>query len=125
MFFNLRRFFPQNCRRMNKFVLHCNKCTIVTRFFNLDFVGRYPWKKFAKQIFFVCEQANLSPSDRFRKNFPTVQNGPEKRKNYYLIKLVSKSKREIRKKHTSFLVFHFWDLKFMPNESALNSASDN
>ena len=38
MFFNLCRFFPQNYRRMNKFVLHCNRCTIVTRFFNLDFV---------------------------------------------------------------------------------------
>ena len=37
MFFNLRRFFPQKHGRMKKFVLHCNKCTVVTRFFNLDF----------------------------------------------------------------------------------------
>ena len=38
MFFNLRRFLPQKHRRMKKFVLHCNGCTVVTRFFNLDFV---------------------------------------------------------------------------------------
>ena len=39
---------------------------------------------------FLSEQANFSASDRLGGNFPTVQNGPEKRKNLYLTKLVSK-----------------------------------
>ena len=69
---------------------------------------------------FLSEQGNFSASDRLGKNFSTVQNGLEKRKNLYLIKLVSKSKRAIRKGHTSFLVFHFWDLKLVPIDSALN-----
>ena len=34
----LRRFLPQKQRRTKKFVLHGNRCTVVTRFFNLDFV---------------------------------------------------------------------------------------
>ena len=38
MFCNLRRFLPQKHRRMNKFALHCNRFTIVTRFLNLGFV---------------------------------------------------------------------------------------
>ena len=38
MFFNLRRVLPQKYRQMKKFVLHCNRCTVVTQFFNLDFV---------------------------------------------------------------------------------------
>ena len=38
MFFNLRRFLFQKHGRMKKLVLHCNRCTVVTRFFNLDFV---------------------------------------------------------------------------------------
>ena len=37
MFFNLHRFLPLKHRRMKKFVLHCNRCTVVTRFFNLFF----------------------------------------------------------------------------------------
>ena len=37
-FFNFRRFLPQKLRRMKKFVLHFSRCTVVTRFFNLDFV---------------------------------------------------------------------------------------
>ena len=44
-------------------------------------------------------------------------------KTLYLIKLVSKLKRAIRKEHKSFLVFHFWDLKLVLIDSALNSAS--
>ena len=40
MFFNLRRFHPQKHRRMKKFILHCNRCTMVTRFVSLDFVDR-------------------------------------------------------------------------------------
>ena len=38
MFFNLRRFLLQKHRRMKKFILHCNRFTVVTRYFNLDFV---------------------------------------------------------------------------------------
>ena len=38
MFFNLRRLLPQKHRRMKKFVLHSNGCTVVTRFFNLNSV---------------------------------------------------------------------------------------
>ena len=35
--------------------------------------------------------------------------------------MASKSKRAIRKVHINFLLFHFWDLKLVPNDSALNS----
>ena len=35
---NLRRFLPQKLRRMRKFDSHCSRCTVVARFFNLDFV---------------------------------------------------------------------------------------
>ena len=48
-----------------------------------------------------------------------------KRKTLYLIKLVSKWKRTIRKGHTTFLIFHFWDLKLVPIVPALNSVSGN
>ena len=50
---------------------------------------RFPWNEVAKQKFFMSEQVNFSASDQLGRNFPTVQNGPEKRKNR-LIKLVSK-----------------------------------
>ena len=42
------------------------------------------------KIFFLSKPANFSASDRSGRNFPTVQNGPEKRRNHCLIKLVSK-----------------------------------
>ena len=45
--------------------------------------GRYPWKEVAKQKNVLSEQVKFSASDRFRRNLPTVQNGPEKRKNYF------------------------------------------
>ena len=70
----------------------------------------------------MSEQANFSASYRVGR---TVQNGPEKRENLYLIKLVSKLKRAIGKGHAAFLIFHFWDLKLAPIDSALNSASGN
>ena len=38
--------------------------------------------------------------------------------------MVSKWKRSIRKGYTSFLLFHFWDLKLVSIGSALSSASD-
>ena len=60
---------------------------------------------------FLSELANFSVSDRLGRNFPTLQNGLKKRKNLYLIKLVSKWKRANRKGHTSFFGFDFWDLK--------------
>ena len=52
--------------------------------------GRYPWNKVAEKKNFLSEQANSFASDRLGRNFPTVQNGPKKRKNLYLIKLVLK-----------------------------------
>ena len=56
--------------------------------------GRYPWnyavKQKAKTKKKKFETANFSASDRLRRIFPTVENGLEKRKNLYLIKLVSK-----------------------------------
>ena len=111
---------------MKKFVLHCIRCTVVTRFCNLDF-ARISKKgtlgtRFLSKTFFLSEQVNFSASDRLGRNFPTVQNGLEKGKNLYLIKSVLKWKRAIRKMHTRFLVFHFWDLKLVPINSALNSA---
>ena len=75
--------------------------------------------------FFLSEQANFSASERLGKKFPTVQNGPEQKKNLSLIKLVSKWKKAITKEHTRFLVFHFWDLKLVPIDSVLNSTSGN
>ena len=79
--------------------------------------GRYPRNELDKQrSFFVWPSL---------QNFPTVQNGPENRKDLYLIKLVSKWKRAIKKEHTSFLLFHFLGLKLVPINSAINSASDN
>ena len=36
-----------------------------------------------------------------------------------------KMKRSIRKRRTSFLLFHFWDLKLVSINSALNSAPGN
>ena len=62
------------------------------------------WSEVDKQkTFFVWAPAK----DRFGRNFTTVQNRPEKRKNICLIKLVSKRKRAIRKGYTKFLVFSF------------------
>ena len=86
--------------------------------------GRFPWNEVAKQKVFMSEQANFSASDQLGRNSPTVQNGPEKRKNR-LIKLVSKWKRASRKGDTSFLFFYFWDLKLVPIDLALNFASGN
>ena len=120
MLFILRRFLPQNHRRMKKFVLHFNRCTVEHGFFTLILSV---YKRKVPLCPFFSEQTNFSTSDRLGRNFPTVQNGPEKRKNLYLIKLVTKWKRAIRKGHTSFLVFHFWDLELVPIHSALNSAS--
>ena len=91
--------------------------------FCLYIKGRYPWNEVTKWVFFLSEQVNFSAPDRLGRNFTTAQNGPKKRKNLYLIKLVSKWKRAIRKGHTSFLIFHFWDLKLMQIDLALNSAS--
>ena len=37
------RFLPQKRRRIKNFVLHCNRCTVVTGLFNLNFV--HIWKE--------------------------------------------------------------------------------
>ena len=87
MFFNLRRFLPQKLRRM-KLVLHCSKCTVVTRFFHLAFVRIQKEgilrTKLVSKMFFLSEQANFFSFRPTWKKFPTVQNAPEKRKNLYL-----------------------------------------
>ena len=38
MLFNLRLILTQKHRQMKKFILRCNRCTVVTRLFNLDIV---------------------------------------------------------------------------------------
>ena len=87
MFFNFRTFLPQKLTRMKKFVFRSSRCTVVTQFFNQDFD---PWNEVAKQKIFLSKQANFYCFRPTWKNFSTVQNGLEKRKNFYLIKLVSK-----------------------------------
>ena len=74
----LRRFLPQKHRRTKKFVLHGNRCTVVTQFFNLDFVRIKNEAKLGTRLLsktFLSEQANFSASDRFGRNYLTVQNG--------------------------------------------------
>ena len=61
---------------------------------------RFPWNEVAKQILFLSEPANFTDSDR-------------------LGSMGLKMKRAIRKKHTSFLLFHFWDLESVSIDSAL------
>ena len=74
---------------------------------------------------FLSKPPYFSASDRLGRNFSTVRNGLEIRKNFYLIKLVSKGKNAIRKRHTGCLLFNFWDLNLVQIDSALNSASGN
>ena len=67
---------------MKKFVLHCKICTVVTRFLNVNFVpiqkeDTLGTRLISKKLF-LSESANCFNSDRFRRNSPTVQNGPEK-----------------------------------------------
>ena len=118
----LSRFLPQKHRWIKKFVLHCNRCTVVSRFFNLNFIGICKEDTLGTRLRskkkFLSEPANFSASDRLRRNFSTVENGLEKRKNLSLIELVLKWKREIRKGYTSFLLFQFWNLKLVPIDSA-------
>ena len=63
MFFNLRSIYSQKHIRMKKFILHGNRCIVVTRFFNLDFArhikGRYPWNEVAEQKIFLSQQASF------------------------------------------------------------------
>ena len=63
MFFNLRSIYSQKHIRMKKFILHGNRCIVVTRFFNLDFArhvkGRYPWNEVAEQKIFFSQQASF------------------------------------------------------------------
>ena len=59
------------------------------------------------------------PCFRLGRNFPTVPNYPKNEK-IYLIKLVSKWKRAIRKGYTRFLFFNCWDLKLVPIASIGN-----
>ena len=123
------RFLPQKRRWMKNFVLHCNRCTVVTGLFNLNFV--HIWKEgtlgtrlISEEVFFVWASKFFCSRPTWEK-FPTVQNGLGKRRSLYLIKLVSKRKWTIRKGHTSLLFFHFWSLKLVPIDLGLNSVSGN
>ena len=69
------------------------------------------WYNLKKKKTFLSELPNFLALDWLGKEFQTVQTCPKKRKNLYLIKLVSKWKRANRKGHTSFFGFDFWDLK--------------
>ena len=60
------------------------------------------------QIFFYLNRLIFSASDRLARNFPAVQNGPEKRKNFIQLNWPQN---------------HFYYLKLVPIDSALNSAS--
>ena len=59
---------------MKNFVLHCNRCTVVTGLFNLN-VARI-WKegtlgtRLISEEVFLSEPANFSVSDRLGRNFP-------------------------------------------------------
>ena len=92
-------------------------------------VPRYPWGTLGTRLISkkkkLFELANFSASNRLRGNFITVKNCLQQRKNPYLTKLVSKWKRALRKGYANFLVFLFLDLKLVPIDSALNSASCN
>ena len=75
-------------------ILHCNRCTVVAQFFNLNFIQytpeRYPWNEVHQQNFFLFEPANYSATEQLGRNFSTVQKYPEKKKNLCLIKSISK-----------------------------------
>lgn len=90
--------------------------------FNLNFVwiGRPLGTRLIREKnIFLSEPANFYASDRFGISFQTVQNCQKNGKTFYLIRLVSKWKETIRKGYMSFLVFHFWNLKFVAIDSAL------
>ena len=106
--------------------MHCSYAIFSSKFCPY-MKGRYSWKKVDEQKKKICVnrlvfllQTNLQEISE-----KTVQNGLEKRKNLYLIKLLSKWKMAIRKGHTSFLLFHFCYLKLVLIDSALNSVSGN
>ena len=67
------------------------------------------------------EPANFSASDRLGRNFPIVQNGLEKKENTLFNQIGLKMKKG--KRHMSFLLFHFWNLKLESIDSALSSAT--
>ena len=54
-----------------------------------------------------AEPANFSASDELGRNFPTVQNDLEQRKNLYLIKLVSVMKNSNYKRAYELFAFLF------------------
>ena len=67
----------------------------------------------------MSEPANCCTSDRLGKYFSTVQNGPEFRK----LNSFQNENEQLKKDIRAFLFFHFWDLKLVTIDLALNSAS--
>ena len=76
-------------------------------------------------MIFSPDPANFSASYKPREEFPKVWESPEKIKNLYLIKMAQNGNRAKRKCHTSFFVFDLFKMKFVPIDSALNSAQGN
>lgn len=77
------------------------------------------WKKL-----FLPEMANFSAFNWHGNKFPTLPKLSEKSKNYYLIKMVSKWKRPLKK--GLVLIFDFWYFKLlMPINLALDYSPGN
>ena len=87
--------------------MHCNY-TIFYSKFCAYIEGKYPWNEVDQQKAFLFEPASCSASDQFRRDFLTVQNRFEKR-----IKPLINSIGLRIKRHTSFFLFLFCNLKLV------------
>ena len=114
-----------------KFVLYCNRCRhcSYTIFFNLNFVhvsedDALVASLISKKV--LClNQVSFLLLTELEEVFQLSKIVQKIQKNLYLFKLVSKCKRVITKWRKRLQVFNFWDLKLVPTDSALNSASGN
>ena len=99
--------------------MHCGYTIFQSTFYPHEKV-KYSWNVVDKKKIILTEPANFSASDELGRNFPTVQNDLEQRKNLYLIKLVSVMKNSNYKRAYCFFIFGIW-LGLI--NSALRSAS--
>ena len=117
-----RKFLLQK-HRWRKFVLHCNRCTAVRRFFNLIFVRIKKEGTLGTGLISKKKIVWTSQLLWFRLTWKKFLNcakwsGKEEKPQ------VSKWKRATRIGHASFFFFFFfWDLELVPIDSALNPAS--
>ena len=117
MFFNLSYISPLKEVCSKKFVLYCNRYTVVTWFFNFKFVRIYKkrynlvdnQKRIVWTSYFFCLRLTW-------KEFQLSKTVQKKGK--------TKWKRATRKGHRIFSVFHFGELKLLPTNSALISSSN-